>query len=342
MRRPLVLVGAALTAALIGAVVVAHPGLGKPQQLPLEPVAIEVSARPINAFDPRQPAKARFGALEFRGGVELQSNAAVFGGLSGLALDAAGERLLAISDGGLWLSGRLVYHDGKLAGVAEARMAALRGPNGAALVATGEGDAESLARAGEACVVGIERRNEIRRFACAGDPLLAPGTLLPVPAALKKLPHNRGLEALAAVPAGVPNGGALIGISERGESATADAIGFILGGPRPGQFRWTRSEEFDVTDAVVVGASLLVLERHYSPLRGVAMRLRRARLADIAPGASVDGEVLMVADRAYQIDNMEGLAAHANAAGETILTLVSDDNYSLFQRTLVLQFKLVE
>jgi hypothetical protein len=38
---------------------------------------------------------------------------------------------------------------------------------------------------------------------------------------------------------------------------------------------------------------------------------------------------------------MEGIAAH-KSGGDTILTLVSDDNFSPIQRTLLLQFKLVE
>ena len=55
----------------------------------------------------------------------------------------------------------------------------------------------------------------------------------------------------------------------------------------------------------------------------------------------VDGEPLIVADLAYQIDNMEGIAVHRNARNETIVTLVSDDNFSFLQRNLLLQFALV-
>jgi hypothetical protein len=33
---------------------------------------------------------------------------------------------------------------------------------------------------------------------------------------------------------------------------------------------------------------------------------------------------------------------HRNAGGETIVTLVSDDNFSFVQRNLLLQFKLVD
>ena len=39
---------------------------------------------------------------------------------------------------------------------------------------------------------------------------------------------------------------------------------------------------------------------------------------------------------------MEGIDAHLTPEGDTVLTLVSDDNFSMLQRTLLLQFKLVE
>jgi hypothetical protein len=39
---------------------------------------------------------------------------------------------------------------------------------------------------------------------------------------------------------------------------------------------------------------------------------------------------------------MEGIAVHRSPSGETIITLVSDDNFSSLQRTLMLQFALVE
>jgi hypothetical protein len=38
---------------------------------------------------------------------------------------------------------------------------------------------------------------------------------------------------------------------------------------------------------------------------------------------------------------MEGIAVHRNPAGETIITLVSDDNFSIIQRNLLLQFSVV-
>ena len=38
---------------------------------------------------------------------------------------------------------------------------------------------------------------------------------------------------------------------------------------------------------------------------------------------------------------MEGIDAHVTETGDTVLTMISDDNFSLIQRTLLLQFTLV-
>lgn len=59
------------------------------------------------------------------------------------------------------------------------------------------------------------------------------------------------------------------------------------------------------------------------------MRIRRLPLASFKEDALVDGRPMIEADLGYQIDNMEGIAVHRAAGGETIVTLVSDDNFLL-------------
>ena len=68
------------------------------------------------------------------------------------------------------------------------------------------------------------------------------------------------------------------------------------------------------------------------------MRIRRLALESLKADALVDGHPMIAVDLAYQIDNMEGMAVHRTTKGETILTLVSDDNFSFIQRNLLLQF----
>ena len=84
---------------------------------------------------------------------------------------------------------------------------------------------------------------------------------------------------------------------------------------------------------------MLLLERRFSPARGIALRIRRIPLADIKADGVLDGRSMIEADLAYQIDNMEGIAVHRNSAGETIVTLVSDDNFSIIQRNLLSSFR---
>ena len=87
---------------------------------------------------------------------------------------------------------------------------------------------------------------------------------------------------------------------------------------------------------------LLLLERKFSWLGGIGIRIRRIPLASVAPGAVVDGPSIFDADLGNEIDNLEGIDAHVTSDGDTVLTLVSDDNFSLIQRNLLLQFTLVE
>src|SRR5215831_2420021 len=66
------------------------------------PVSIDVNARPIASFDPRDRSHVRYGSLEWRSGLVLTSAFAGFGGLSGLRLDPKGEKFIALSDKGSW------------------------------------------------------------------------------------------------------------------------------------------------------------------------------------------------------------------------------------------------
>ena len=63
--------------------------------------------------------------------------------------------------------------------------------------------------------------------------------------------------------------------------------------------------------------------------------------APIRPGHRIDGAVIFESDASQQIDNMEGLAVHREGR-DTVLTMVSDDNFNGIQRTLLLEFALAE
>ena len=306
------------------------------------PVAIEIATRPIAAFEPREPARTRFGPLTFRGGLSLTSSYRDFGGISSIRVGADGARFLAVTDKGRWLRGRIVYEGARPVGIADAEMAPILGPDGKPLAARRWYDTEALAEDGGTVFVGIERVHRIVRFDYGRSGLLARGTPIAVPPAFARLPNNKSIECLVFVPKGAL-ARTLMAISERGLDEAGNIRGFLIGGPSPGEFSVKRIGDFDVSDcAVTPGGDLLLLERSFSTFQGVGMRIRRVPLGDVKPGATIDGAALIEADMGYQIDNMEGLSVHRAVDGALVLTLISDDNFSMLQRTLLLQFGLAE
>ena len=333
---------AALACALLAILSLSASAQPNPRA-PDPPTKIDVRARQIAAFEPGNPTRIKFGALTFRGGLELTSSYRHFGGISAIRVEANGANFLAVSDKGHWLRGRIVYDGTRPASIADAEMAPVLAHDGRPLGARGWYDTEAMARDGNIVWLGIERVNRIVRLDLGRDGLLARAQPIPVPAGIAQLPHNKGLECLEFVPARLPLQNTLIAISERGLDEAGNIKGFLIGHSGPGEFSVKRIGDFDVTDcAVTPKGDLLVLERRFSRLTGVGMRIRRVPLASIQPGATIDGPVLFEADMSYQIDNMEGLAVHRDAGGALVLTLISDDNFSMIQRTLLLQFTLEE
>ncbi len=314
----------------------AVPGFA--QRAPEAPTGVEVRAEPVAAFDPEDPSRRRFGELEFRGGLILTSNSKSFGGFSGLRVQKDGSRFIAISDMGSWFQGRIVYSGERPAGIAGAVLAPVLAAEGRP---SGRLDTESLAENGKTTYVGLERRNQIWRFEFGKKGLLSRGAPIAVPSDIAALPDNQGLEALEFIPKKRPLGGTLVAISEQGLDQAGNIKAYLIGGPEPGIFTVRRTGGYDVSDAALLpGGDLLILERRYSLLAGVSMRIRRIPLDVIRPGAVVDGRTVMEADGRCVIDNMEALSVHRARSGRVLLTLLSDDNFSPQQRTILLQFEM--
>lgn len=323
----------------LGAAAISVPALAQSVEPGRIPIA--VSARPIENFEPRSPGKSRFGQLVFRGGLLLSAGHPRFGGFSGLWRSRDGTDLVAITDQAFWLTARVTTRNGRPIGLEEAELAPILGASGRPLHRSRYYDTESLTIADGSAYIGVERTHDILRFDWGRDRVEARARIVVAPREIKQLPNNRGLEAIGLAPSGHPLSGALIAIAERSGKADEPTAGFILGGRQPGAFQVRRHDGFDITDlAFLPGGDLLLLERWYKPLSGVGMRIRRVPGASIKPGAMLDGPYLIDADLGQEIDNMEGLSVHQDQ-GRTVLTLVSDDNFSFLQRTLLLEFALV-
>lgn len=308
---------------------------------------IEVRGTPILHFEPRDPDRTRFGGLVYRGGVVLSSDDGAFGGFSGLWLDPDGSTLVAITDRGDWLTGRIVYDGDRPAGLADAAIAPVLGPTGKPLKSTREGDDESLSVKDGVAVVGIEQVHRLMRFDFGGR---HPAETLPdtrgssvaVPEAVRKALFaaggNEGFEAVALLDS--EPGGRMLGFGEHSLDPSGNLRAWIIDDGKAEAFAvQALPGDFSITDvAQTAGGRLLLLERYFSYARGLFVRIRSLSLADIVAGAVVDGPVLLEGSYDQEIDNLEGIAVSTAADGASVVTLISDDNFSPLQRTLLLQF----
>lgn len=298
-----------------------------------EPVA--VTAEPISSFQ-RLSSNETFGHFTWRGGLTLSSPDPVFGGLSGLLLAKGCEEMLAVSDSGAWVKGRLTYREGTLSGFSNGTMAPIRDSKGGIQKDKAWLDSESLARGpGGEVAVGFERRVRFGLFDITARGFDAPSQPMPHPKAIDAGPENGEVEAL-----GYLGDGRFLAIAERNFEANGHIRAWAWQGRKAVSFALKHYDAYKVTDlAVLEDGSVLTLERRFTTDSLPGMAVRRFQSADIKEGAVVSPELLLEATAPlYVIDNMEGIAT-CERDGETRVTLMSDDNFNRgIQSTILLQF----
>ena len=289
---------------------------------------LSVNSVPLNVDIGTQIAGSG-GDLVYRGGVELSSEDPRFGGFSGLLVTHNGNKLLAISDRGWWLQGDLFYNEsGDLVGVQHVEILPMRpleaGPNftldAEAVVQTGDGE----------LVVAYERQHRLWSYSdvWSGPKPINMGK------ALSKLPFNLGIESLVFMAPGE-----FLAITEsRAEGQNFAAFYRTKSGLS--LVKYPYDSYFRPSDAVRIAESkLLVLERGYNKEVGVGARLVLAQLLRHDGHFEITGNVLVNLRWPIPLDNFEGLAIVQSPSVANTIYLLSDDNYSKDQRTLLLMFE---
>jgi len=289
-------------------------------------------------LDPADPTLQTVGALIFRGGVHIEWVAARFGGFSGLAVSADGSALVAVSDKGGWLTARPLYRDGRLVGLTDLRLGSLLGSDGGALRGK-TGDAEGLATDGAGgFVVAFERSHTLLHFPAAQPPFSAVPTPVAEPDGMRDLKKNRGVEAVARL-----CGGEYLVIAESARKGTAGRDNAWVGGG--GVWRevpYTRTAGFRAKDAATLpDCSVLILEWGRDEDRQPVLRLRRLPATAFAAGVPLaTPEAIAELGAPLTLERFEGLAARRADGGESLIYLISDDNFDSKRRTLLLMFAL--
>ncbi|MFO1083951.1 MAG: esterase-like activity of phytase family protein [Reyranellaceae bacterium] len=301
-----------------------------------QPIEIRSATLPFKIDD---PDATRLGRLIWRGGVAMTANSASFGGWSDLDVSADGKTLTSISDVGAWLTATIDY-DGKgnLVGLSSARIGQLRDRDGKPIHSKEEADAESMARLPDGSwLVAFERNHRIWRY----PDLQSVPTLVEGPPGIADLPANGGIEAMTALA-----DGRVVAISET-YRPRPDAVAGWVGSREPdGRYRWrafdypTIPEFYPTAITRLPDGSFVTLERAFDFARGVRCRIMRFEAADLDSGGIVRPQELARLASPYAVDNLEGLAAGKGRNGETLLWLISDDNFNPLQRNILMMFEL--
>lgn len=299
--------------------------------------AIELDYTTI-ALHPEDDTVRRVGELSWRGGLRIRSSDVRFGGLSSILVSRDGRRMITLTDRGYWLTARLRYdRDGNLSGIGSAEIGALIGPDGRAVADTLLGDSESLARLGNALVVGLEGRpHRLWLYRPGGHPFARTPLRLTTPRLLRYAPVNGGIEALTELP-----GGGLFMVAEQFPKAPENFHAWLLDGRKWRRRSYARHGLFrPVGAAALPSGDVLVLERRFTWVDGVASRIVRLGAAALRSGEVLEGKELAVLDRPLVFENFEGIDTRPGPSGTTLIYLVSDDNFNVLQNTLLVMFAL--
>ncbi|HEV3050576.1 MAG TPA: esterase-like activity of phytase family protein [Longimicrobium sp.] len=321
---------------------------------------LDIQATPL-PLNPQDPSQTVVGRLRYMGGVQLTSSDPRFGGLSGLRWYDG--QLLAVSDEGDFFRMTLEEQDERLVGVREVRMRRLTGPDGQPLSGKAESDAEALelewdgrwCLGSDPCqpshaIVSFEGTNALWKYRLSnGLPDGAPTGVPQSTAWRRALPQNGGVEGMA--------GGWMVSEQLREPDGSASGrltewirfpSGFCshcdtpmpLGDPidsREMPMNLPVSDGFAPTDAANSSGAIIVLQRRYSPEAGNAARVVRFR-PEPGSGEITGLETLAEFLPPLTLDNFEGLAA----GGGRFIYIVSDNNFSPTQRTLLLKFQVID
>lgn len=333
----LLLISAQYTTAQAGA---------KPDITQLTPQKIDLKTRRVSF---RRGAKEQkiFGSLIFKNGYSLSSSSPFWGGLSGMAISKKGNKLALVSDAGFWAILDLNYKDQLLIAPREALVGPLLSKSGKVLTRSKDRDAEAITLLksdkffGKA-LISFEDNHRIGRFSIGKNGINSPARYLKLPSITRRLSGNAGLEAMAVLRGGKYKG-ALVAITQSKKDRNGNFIGWIVRKGKIRKIRFTPPplDKYRITDAVsLANGDLLLLERRYKFLT-VNIRVRYVKHTELLSNRPIRGRIVLEANNhEHVIDNMEGITAHINKKGETIITLLSDDNFNGFQQTLLMQFAL--
>lgn len=305
---------------------------------------VDISSQPITTFKDAQIGELA-DELIWLGGLEMEASDKDFGGLSDITFLGDARHIVMVTDRGRFFSGTLTYDgSGTLTGLANVERSRIKNSKGMDLPRRFAQDAESLDtvfRNGQpvAVRVGFENLTRVADFSLTNLRPGGPAREVSIPDFFTQARTNSTLESACIAPAASPVAGSTLLIAEKITAPNGGDTAYLLGNRDRGRLTLESSGAFSPTAcAFLPNGDLLVLQRAIG-LLNFRMRLIRIAGENVEPGTHLEGRTILQAAGA-DVDNMEGLAVHKDNDGRVRITILSDDNFNGWERTILLQFAL--
>ena len=303
-------------------------------------IAVDAHAVPLA---PDEPGRNRVGDLLYLGGLRLDSADSHFGGWSGMEIDSSGTRLTAIADTGWYMTATIRRIDGRIDGLDQVDLGPLTGEDGKPMPGDKlSADAEALTRLPDGgYAVSFEQRHRILHYPAGADasPFAATPTTIAIPAGLTKAEPNGGLEALLAL-----EDGRMVGFAESLKDGAGNQTGWLFPGAGQGptrELKLVATDLYKPTDLKrLPDGDFVLLQRRFTITGGPGARLSIIPAAVLTAKGPVHDRELGQLVPPMTVDNFECLALWRDGDGHMRALILSDDNTSFLQRTLLLEFQL--
>lgn len=284
-------------------------------------------------LDETDPERKKVGMLTFLNAWELRSDNSNFGGVSALAV-IGNSRFLAVSDAGTLIGFTL----GQSNRMEDSFIAALPGTFGEN-VDFRDFDSEGMAYdpASGRIWISYEARHAIRRLPPSLGRIDGTKRLT----FTKGWSANGGVEAIARL-----RDGRFVLFAEKHKRADSSNSAYLYSGDpvEPGSqakpFGYRAPDGYRPTDATILpDGRLLILNRRVSFPNGFSAKLTILDPDKIETDKAISSQEIATFVSPLLVDNMEGLAI-SEEGGKTIIWMISDDNFTALQRTILMKFAL--
>ncbi len=268
-------------------------------------------------------------------GFSLASSDPRFGGISSIQIQEDGKLLWAISDRGDWMKFSLSHRAGKLTAVRLDNIEALQMPDNEKWHKRNL-DAEASAYIDQrTLLIAFERVNRLLAYNFTEKGIEGSPRLYTHPKELALAPRTGGPEAMTRL-----CDGRIFVLNEKTAFKQTNHAGWVGDKKKWQTFKYRPRKGYNPTGATTL------------PDCRILLTIRRFNFTSFSWGfallnpSKINSSKILEDSTSYFFvhptisENFEAVAAHRGRDGDTYVYVMADDNFSIFQATLLLQFKL--